>query len=79
VTQINDSLIEFDEAVKNPAKVIRNKQAYLIGVIKRYLSVTEKERAGGAPRMGHNLTPLVLVSTSTWHGDSFRFTCNRNI
>jgi hypothetical protein len=65
VAQINDSLIEYDEAVKNPSKVIRNKQAYLIGVIKRYLSVTEKERAGGVPRMGHNLTPLVLVRTST--------------
>jgi hypothetical protein len=47
------------------------------------VSVPKQEEAltgaGGAPRMGHNLSPLVLVSTSTCHGDSFSFTCNRNI
>jgi len=61
-SQQQASLLEFHEAMKNKGNRVRNAQAYLVGVIKRYITVTRKERCSSAPVMGKSLTPVVKVS-----------------
>lgn len=62
-SQIQAALNEFDEAMRSKGNKVRNAQAYLVGVIKRYLHVNRKERSGvGAPSMGKDITPVVKVS-----------------
>lgn len=56
------ALLEFEEAMRNKGNRVRNSQAYLVGVIKRYITVTRKEKGVGAPIMGHTLTHVVQVS-----------------
>jgi hypothetical protein len=61
-SQVQAALNEFDEAMRNKGNKVRNSQAYLVGVIKRYLHVNRKERsAAGAPIMGNDVTPVVKV------------------
>lgn len=61
-TQVQAALNEFDEAIRNKGDKVRNLQAYLVGVIRRYLHVNRKERsAAGAPIMGNDITPVVKV------------------
>lgn len=62
-SQMQAALNEFDDAMKSKAGKVRNSQAYLVGVIKRYLHVNKKERSSaGAPPMGKDITPVVKVS-----------------
>lgn len=62
-SQVQAALNEFDEAMRNKGNKVRNSQAYLVGVIKRYLHVNRKERsAAGAPIMGNDVTPVVKVT-----------------
>ena len=64
-SQVQAALNEFDEAMRNKGNKVRNAQAYLVGVIKRYLHVNRKERsAAGAPIMGNDVTPVVKVGFS---------------
>jgi len=56
------ALLEFEEAMRNKGNRVRNSQAYLVGVIKRYITVTRKEKGVGAPIMGHTLTHVVQVT-----------------
>lgn len=63
--QINNALIEYDDAVKTKDGQIRNHKAYLFGVVKRYANVQEKASgsyANGRPGekpMGNELTQQV--------------------
>lgn len=61
VKLINDALKEYDDAVKLNGNSIRHHGAYLLGVVKRYVSVQERAaRSGGASiPMGNELTPPV--------------------
>ena len=61
VKLINDALKEYDDAVKLNGNTIRHHGAYLLGVVKRYVSVQERAaRSGGASiPMGNELTPPV--------------------
>ncbi len=62
-SQIQAALNEFDEAMRNKGTKVRNSQAYLVGVIKRYLHVNRKERSSAnAPAMGKEITPVVKAS-----------------
>lgn len=62
-TQMQAALNEFDDAMKNKGTKVRNTQAYLVGVIKRYLHVNRKQRSSAhAPAMGKDVTPVVKVS-----------------
>jgi len=62
-SQVQAALNEFDEAMRNKGGKVRNAQAYLVGVIKRYLHVNRKERSSvGAPSMGQEVTPVVKVT-----------------
>ena len=72
VNLMNDALQEYDDAVDVKGSAIRNRGAYLYGVVKRYLSVQERAANGegsGILPMGESLTPAVhmrleqLVST----------------
>jgi hypothetical protein len=60
---MNDALQEYDDAVHVKGGTIRNRAAYLFGVIKRYVSVQERVVKGGAGPgvvpMGPDLTPAV--------------------
>ena len=58
VTSINDALVEYDDAVKMKGASIKNRGAYLYGVIKRYAVVQDRAGKGILP-MGAELTPLV--------------------
>jgi len=60
--QMQDSLNEFDEAIRNKTGKVRNVTAYLIGVFKRYVNVNSKERKSGAPVMKEGLTPVIRVT-----------------
>lgn len=60
--QMQDSLNEFDEAVRIKGTKVRNVTAYLIGVFKRYVNVNSKERKSGAPVMKDGLTPVIRVT-----------------
>lgn len=60
--QMQDSLNEFDEAIRNKGGKVRNVTAYLIGVFKRYVNVNSKERKSGAPVMKEGLTPVIRVT-----------------
>ena len=60
--QMQDSLKEFDEAMRSKAGKVRNITAYLIGVFKRYVNVNSKHRKSGAPVMLEGLTPIVRVT-----------------
>lgn len=60
--QMQDSLMEFDEAMRSKAGKVRNITAYLIGVFKRYVNVNSKQRKSGAPVMTEGLTPIVRVT-----------------
>ena len=59
-SQMREVLTEYDEALKEKGSEIRNKNAYLFGVVKRYKALSN----GGqnAPPQGHNVSPQVLVS-----------------
>jgi len=59
VSQMNEALMEYDEAVNTKSSIIRNHQAYLHGVLKRYLTVHEKVKEGGAKPMGDVITVRV--------------------
>ncbi len=41
-SQMNEALMEYEEAVKEKGNEIRNKQAYLFGVVKRYKMLHER-------------------------------------
>lgn len=59
---INDALVEYDDAVQVKGESIRNRGAYLYGVVKRYVSVQERATSGegeGILPMGPDLTPAV--------------------
>lgn len=59
---INDALVEYDDAVQIKGEAIRNRGAYLYGVIKRYVNVQERAARGetpGSQPMGPDLTPAV--------------------
>jgi hypothetical protein len=59
---ISDALVEYDDAVQIKGESIRNRGAYLYGVVKRYVSVQERANSGeGADilPMGPDLTPAV--------------------
>lgn len=59
---MNDALTEYDDAVGIKGHAIRNRGAYLFGVIKRYVSVHERSQSGegeGILPMGEGLTPAV--------------------
>jgi hypothetical protein len=59
---INDALAEYDDAVQIKGESIRNRGAYLYGVVKRYVSVQERANSGegeGILPMGPELTPAV--------------------
>jgi hypothetical protein len=64
INLINDALQEYDDAVQIKGESIRNRGAYLFGVIKRYVSVQERANKGGEGSgilpMGPELTPEVL-------------------
>jgi hypothetical protein len=59
----NDALQEFDDALQVKGQSIRNRGAYLYGVIKRYTSVHDRATTGGEGSgilpMGEGLTPAV--------------------
>lgn len=62
-SQTQAALNEFDEAMRNKGTKVRNAQAYLVGVIKRYLHVNRKERSSASdPAMGKEITPVVKAS-----------------
>lgn len=56
--QMQAALDEFTEAMKNKGDRVRNAQAYLVGVIKRYITVSQKD-SNAPPIMGENITPIV--------------------
>ena len=62
-SQMNEALVEYDVAVKEKGGEIRNRQAYLFGVVKRYKAL--HERSGGnanhASPQGKELSNQVLV------------------
>jgi len=61
-SQQQAALLEFEDAMRNKGNRVRNSQAYLVGVIKRYITVTRKDKGVGVPRMGNSLTPVVKVT-----------------
>ena len=65
----NDALQEYDDALKQKGGSIRNKGAYLYGVIKRYTSVHDRATTGGEGTkilpMGPGLTPAVNAKLET--------------
>ena len=59
---ISDALVEYDDAVQIKGESIRNRGAYLYGVVKRYVSVQERANSGEGVDilpMGPDLTPAV--------------------
>ena len=70
VAQINEALTEYDDAVRVKCN-IRNHQAYLHGVLKRYLSVLEKSRESGAKPMGSEITEKVMLRMKELVDDNF--------
>jgi hypothetical protein len=63
VDLINDALVEYSDALGNKGDSIRNKGAYLFGVLKRYSQVQERASSGQTDGvMGKTLTPAVQVS-----------------
>jgi hypothetical protein len=61
---VSDALGEYEEAIDVKGESIRNKGAYLYGVVKRYCSVHERAMAGegsGILPMGDSLTPPVQL------------------
>mmetsp|Transcript_43600 Transcript_43600/g.91637 ORF Transcript_43600/g.91637 Transcript_43600/m.91637 type:complete len:187 (+) Transcript_43600:457-1017(+) len=59
-TQMKEILAEYDDAVREKGGEIRNRNAYLFGVVKRYKALAN----GGHNYLpqGHNLSPQVTVS-----------------
>lgn len=57
--------MEYDEAVREKAGEIRNHQAYLFGVVKRYKSLHERYRLSDQVLVpqGDKLSDQVLVSS----------------
>lgn len=74
-SQMQAALNEFDEAIRNKGEKVRNVQAYLIGVVKRYVSVNSKERQGGQKAMGENVSPVVMNTLQNMLSSGF---CNRD-
>jgi hypothetical protein len=71
---INDALAEYDDAVQIKGESIRNRGAYLYGVIKRYVNVQERAAAGegqGILPMGADLTPAVNIRLQKLVDDNF--------
>ena len=62
VQQMKEALLEYHDAITTKGDSIRNPQAYLHGVLKRYITILE--RIGGTP-MGEHLTPAVLARMQT--------------
>jgi len=60
--QTQAALDEYADAMKVKAGKVRNAQAYLIGVIKRYVTVNSKTRKAGAAIQGDELSPVVKVT-----------------
>ncbi|KAL3913049.1 MAG: hypothetical protein SGARI_000849, partial [Bacillariaceae sp.] len=75
INLINDALQEYDDAVGVKGSSIRNRGAYLFGVIKRYVSVQERANKGGEGSgilpMGPDLTPQVLDRLEKLVGSGF--------
>jgi len=58
--QMIEALSEYDDAVRTKSNTIRNRQAYLNGVLKRYISVLNKVHQDGVTKpMGSALTVRV--------------------
>eukprot|EP00979_Chaetoceros_neogracilis_P003108 scaffold530_cov223-Chaetoceros_neogracile.AAC.1 len=57
--QMQDSLREFDDAMRSKGGKVRNITAYLIGVFKCYVNVNCKQRKSGAPIMTEGLQKIV--------------------
>lgn len=58
----NDALQEYDDALQVKGSGVRNRGAYLMGVLKRYVSVQERAKSGEGPAilpMGEGLTALI--------------------
>ena len=70
IGSMNEALLEFDDSVKQ-GKPIRNKSGYLVGLVRRYVTMQERlSRAGSsgdpsARPMGTALTPAVLEAVRT--------------
>jgi hypothetical protein len=71
INLINDALTEYDDAVQIKGGAIRNHGAYLYGVIKRYVSVQQRTKAGEEAGMGASLTPSVSGRLQKLIDDSF--------
>jgi hypothetical protein len=67
VDLINDALVEYSDALGNKGDSIRNKGAYLFGVLKRYAQVQERAASGQFEGvMGQTLTPAVQVTNTVF-------------
>lgn len=71
INLINDALTEYDDAVQIKGDSIRNHGAYLYGVVKRYVSVQERTKAGEEAGMGASLTPAVSIRLQRLIDDQF--------
>lgn len=64
-TQMKEVLAEYDEAVREKGSEIRNRNAYLFGVVKRYKTLHDRSYAGGGAGgmpQGTTLSQPVTVS-----------------
>ena len=64
--QMREVLVEYDDAVKEKGAEIRNQQAYLFGVVKRYKSIHERSLVNpNSVPQGKDLSDQVKVSSFT--------------
>ncbi len=73
--QMQAALDEYADAMKQKGGKVRNPTAYLVGVIKRYVTVNSKERKSGASSMGEDVTPVVKVTLQKLIDNGF---CTQN-
>ncbi len=65
---MRDVLAEYDDAVNQKGEEIRNRAAYLFGVVKRYKVVHERAAQGGGEFTPQgNLSDRVQVSIPLYH------------
>jgi hypothetical protein len=71
VDLMKDAFTEYDTAVTLKGDIIRSHQAYLHGVLKRYVQLIEKDRESKASTaMGKDLTIEVKVSKLGYRSSS---------